>query len=145
MEESDRNSFGSTVCHLTKKAKTLNALLCFAYRLSLPKSPPQSYRSYTEFAALPRPRQFLPVTCLVYLRCTCPSDARALSCKHPQCRFWFPGFKSLSDFFGCIHRGDYGGAAGVVTAILIWLVLFYFVVPALRCGFNVYTAPLTKQ
>src|SRR5260370_38534382 len=87
MEESDRNSFGSTVCHLTKKAKTLNALLCFAYRLSLPKSPPQSYRSYSEFAALPRPRQFLPVTCLVYLRCTCPSDARALSCQHPTVQF----------------------------------------------------------
>jgi hypothetical protein len=55
--------------------------------------------------------------------------------------FCFPGLKTVGDFFGRIHRGDYSGAAGVVTAVILWLVLFYFIVAAFRYGYKVYTTP----
>jgi hypothetical protein len=55
-----------------KEGKILNALLSVAYRLSFPKSRPQLYRSYTEFATLPRPRGVLALTCLGSARCARP-------------------------------------------------------------------------
>ena len=86
--KSPRNSIGKGVCFLTKKANLIKLLLSVAYRFSLLKSRPQLYRSYTEFAALPRPRGVLAVTCLVSLRCARPSDTRALSCQHSTTPLW---------------------------------------------------------
>jgi hypothetical protein len=72
---------------LTKKANLTKLLLSVAYRLPLPKSRPQLYRSYTEFASLPRRPTVLAITCLVYLRHTSPSDARASSSQLPTTPF----------------------------------------------------------
>jgi hypothetical protein len=69
------------------KAKIPNALLSVAYRFSLLKSRPQLYRSYTEFASLPRRPTVLGITCLVHLRHTSPSDTRASSSQLPTTPF----------------------------------------------------------
>ena len=58
--------------------------------------------------------------------------------------FCFPGLRTASDFFGCIRRGDYGGALGVVFAVLLWLAFFYFLIGFFRYAYKVYTAPPTK-
>ncbi|HZV89335.1 MAG TPA: hypothetical protein VFF95_17435 [Candidatus Binatus sp.] len=50
--------------------------------------------------------------------------------------FCFPGLKTVGDFFGCIHRGDYTGALGVVFAVLLWLVFFHFIVAGFRWAFG---------
>jgi hypothetical protein len=58
--------------------------------------------------------------------------------------FCFPGLKTVSNFLRCLRTGDYGGAAGVVTAVFLWLVVFYFIVAVFRYGYKVYTTPPAK-
>jgi hypothetical protein len=53
----------------------------------------------------------------------------------------FPGLRACSDFAGCLRRGDYSGAAGVVTGDLISLVVFYFVIGSIRHLYKLYNSP----
>jgi len=50
--------------------------------------------------------------------------------------FCFPGLKTVGDFFGCIHRGDYSGVLGVLFAVLLWLVLFHLIVAGFRYAYG---------
>jgi len=42
----------------------------------------------------------------------------------------FPGLRAISSFAGCLRRGDYAGAAGVLIADILFLIGFYFLIGA---------------